>query len=128
MDESMCSVDDHAIMSHEVQPYIGSCQIAPYDKMFCKGMVFNIKVYVAFAIGFSNRPFATCIWKSGGFVDFEDTGWGLLFDFVHFFSSYCTNIGSWVNEGIYCQAILEIQRDIHISFFRLRTILEDSGM
>ena len=44
MDESKCSVDDHAIASHEVRPYNGLCQILHYDEMICKGMFSNNKL------------------------------------------------------------------------------------
>ena len=43
MHESICSVDDHAVISHEVQPYNEPYQILHYDEMFGKDMVSNIK-------------------------------------------------------------------------------------
>ena len=50
--------------------------------------------------------------ETGRIIDFEDNGWGLLFENVQLFLSYCTNKGSQVNKGVFCSAILEIQRDI----------------
>ena len=42
IDEAMCSVDDHAIVSDGAQPYNGPRQILHYDVMLCKRTVSNI--------------------------------------------------------------------------------------
>ena len=40
--------------------------------------------------------------KIGKVVDFEDISGGLLFDSGQFTLGNCTNIGTLVNESIYC--------------------------
>ena len=62
----------------------------------------NSNVSVAVVNGFSNWPLATCIWKAGGFVDFEDITRSVLFYCVQVFLGKCTDIGSWVQQGICC--------------------------
>ena len=91
----MCSVDDHTTVSHEVQPFIGICQVLHYDGMFCKDVASNIK-------------FGCCYWffwlairylnlKIGKIVNFEGIGGGVLFVSVQLLLSICTNMGSWIN-------------------------------
>ena len=43
MDETMCVVDDHTVLSHEVQSYDRPCQILHYDEMLYKSVVSNVK-------------------------------------------------------------------------------------
>ena len=43
MDEAMCSIDDHTVVFHKVQPYNRSCQILHDHKVFCKGVISNVK-------------------------------------------------------------------------------------
>ena len=59
-------------------------------------------------------------------VDFEDFGGGLSFDFAHFNWNNCSDKIFCVPQGIYCKAILKIQRGLQ-EFFAIQTILEDSG-
>ena len=102
VDEAMCGIDDHTFMFHEVQPYNWSYQTLHHDKMFCKDVVSNVK----FKCGCCYRFFylAICLLNLTirRFIDFEDIRWSLLFNSLQFFLSYCTNIGSRVNKGIYC--------------------------
>ena len=51
MDEAMCSVDDHTVVSHEMLLYFGYCQSIHYDGLLCKIVIFNIK----FKCGCCNR-------------------------------------------------------------------------
>ena len=58
MDESMCSVGEHAILFHEVQHFNGPAKFFIITKCYAK-MWFPISFSgVAVAIGFSNWPFA----------------------------------------------------------------------
>ena len=61
MDESMCSVNDQASMSNEVQSYNEHCQVIHYNKIFCKGMIPNIKFKNGYCYWFFFRPFDTWI-------------------------------------------------------------------
>ena len=44
VDETMCSIDYHTVVSHEVQPYNRSRQILDYDELFCKDVISNAKL------------------------------------------------------------------------------------
>ena len=43
MDETMGSIDDHTVMSHEVQTNNWSCQILHHDEMLCENVIPNVK-------------------------------------------------------------------------------------
>ena len=59
VDETMSGIDDHTVMSNEVQIKNWSCQILHHDEMFRKNVIPNVKFGVAVAVGFSNWLFAT---------------------------------------------------------------------
>ena len=61
VDETMCGVDDHNVVSHEVQSYDWPCQILHYDGMLRRVLSPMSNLSVAVDIGFSNWPFATWI-------------------------------------------------------------------
>ena len=66
MDEAMCSIDDHTVVSNEVQPYKMSRQILHYDKRICASVISDIKFECGCCYQFSIGLFATWIWKLGG--------------------------------------------------------------
>ena len=43
IEEAMCGIDDHTVLSHEVQPYNRSRPILHFDKVFCKDVNSNVK-------------------------------------------------------------------------------------
>ena len=43
IDEAVCSINDHTLMSHKVQTYNKSCQVLHYDKVFCNDLTSNVK-------------------------------------------------------------------------------------
>ena len=59
VNEAMCGIDDHSVMSHEMQYYDRSCQILHHNKIFCKNVIPMSNLSVVVAVGFSNWPFAT---------------------------------------------------------------------
>ena len=43
MGEAICSVDDHTIVSHEVQPYNRRSEIVHYDGMLIEGVISKVE-------------------------------------------------------------------------------------
>ena len=42
IDGAICSIDDHTVVSREVQPYNSSRQVLHHDEMFCKDVISNV--------------------------------------------------------------------------------------
>ena len=43
VNEAMCGIDDHTVMSHEVRSYNRSSQILQHNEMLCKNVISNVK-------------------------------------------------------------------------------------
>ena len=60
------------------------------------------KLSVNVASGFFHLAISYLCLKIERVVEFENINWGLLFYCVQVILSDCTDVGTWVYQGIYC--------------------------
>ena len=94
MDESICGVNDHIVVSREVQSYNEPCQVVHYNEMICKSVFSDIKFKSGGCYRFLYLAIGDLNLKIERFVNFEDISGGLLFVSVQFTLGDCTNVCS----------------------------------
>ena len=114
--EGVCSVNNYNNVSREVQTYNWLRQILHNNKLLCRRMVSNIN----FECGCCKRfvKMVICFFDFEKWEDHRFEGFGCfsLIDSVQFILCNGTNISSSINQGIYCWAVFEIQRDVQPFF------------